>query len=355
MPPYTEPMTTGQMGDPDATSSPFPSDSNSAGAPAQPNAARPGAAQPGAGGVVLSADGQRALLVQYSDQTWTFPKGHLEPGETPAQTAMREILEETGVQAAELDWLPPTEYVNARGQHRLIDWFLMQALSEEIQLEDTFQSGGFYPVRQAASLLTFGADRQLLWQAEERWHRLQAHAAGPLYTLGERRPQIHPSAYIAPSAAVIGTVELAEGSSVWFGAVLRGDIEPVRVGARSNVQDGAVLHTERGCPCILEEDVTVGHGAMVHGAHCGQGSLIGMGATLLSGSRVGRGAVVGAGALLREGDEVPDGMVAVGVPARVVGTAAEFANAARYVANAQHYRQHLRPLNVPAPAEAEQH
>ncbi|MDO4263714.1 MAG: gamma carbonic anhydrase family protein [Deinococcus sp.] len=172
-----------------------------------------------------------------------------------------------------------------------------------------------------------------------------------MYALGERVPQLHPSAYVAPTAAVIGTVELAENSSVWFGAVLRGDIEPVRVGARSNVQDGAVLHTERGCPCILEEDVTVGHSAVVHGAHCAQGSLIGMGATLLSGSRVGRGAVVGAGALLREGDEVPDGMVAVGVPARVIGPAASFENAARYVSNAQHYRQHLRSLpSHPLPA-----
>ncbi|GHF97987.1 hypothetical protein GCM10017783_07400 [Deinococcus piscis] len=282
--------------------------------------------------------------MEYRGGGWTFPKGHLEPGETPTQTAVREILEETGVHAAELAWLPPTHYTNSRGQRRMIDWFLMQAHSTEVQLEDTFGDGGFYEVQEAAQRLSFPEDRQLLWLAEERWARLRGSASGPLYALGERHPQLHPSAYVAPTAAVIGTVELAEESSVWFGAVLRGDIEPVRVGARSNVQDGAVLHTERGHPCILEEDVTVGHGAMVHGAHCAQGSLIGMGATLLSGSRVGRGAVVGAGALLREGDTVPDGMVAVGVPARVIGPAGHFENASRYVANAQHYRQHLRPL-----------
>lgn len=316
-----------------------------------PGTQAPGAVQPGAGGVVFSLSGG-VLLVQYRDGTWTFPKGHLEPGETPVQTALREVLEETGVTAEELDWLPATRYTNDRGQARQIEWFVMRCEDETVVLEDTFQAGGFFGVHEAAERLDWPEDRQLLWQAETRLRLYERDngaeqeraAAGPLYALGERVPQVHSSAYVAPTAAVIGTVELAANSSVWFGAVLRGDIEPVRVGARSNVQDGAVLHTEKGYACVLEEDVTVGHAAMVHGAHCGAGSLIGMGAILLSGSRVGRGAVVGAGAVLREGDEVPDGMVAVGVPARVVGKAAQFENAARYVANAAHYRTHLRTV-----------
>lgn len=308
--------------------------------------------QHGAGGVVFSDAGQ-VLLVQCRSSGWTFPKARLEPGEAPAHTATRGILQQTGIEAAELDWLPPTSHTGARGERHVTDWFLMKALSEEMQLKDPVYGGGFYPVREAAGRLDLAEDLQLLWQAEERWSRRRG-PVGPLYALGERVPQVHRSAYVAPTAAVIGTVELAADSSVWFGAVLRGDIEPVRVGARSNVQDGAVLHTERGCPCILEEDVTVGHSAVVHGAHCGQGSLIGMGATLLSGSRVGRGAVVGAGALLREGAVVPDGMVAVGVPARVIGPAEHFENAARYVANARHYRQHLRPAQDPAQEPAQE-
>ncbi|WP_315941241.1 NUDIX domain-containing protein [Deinococcus sp. Marseille-Q6407] len=317
-----------------------------------------GGTQPGAGGVVFNRSGA-VLLVQYRDGSWTFPKGHLEPGETPVQTAAREVLEETGIQAAELGWLPPTRYTNNRGQQRELTWFLMEARSETVRLEETFQAGGFVTVAQAAQQLNFAEDQQLLWQAEQQRATLQRAGAarGPLYALDERMPQLHPRAYVAPTAAVIGSVELAEDSSVWFGAVLRGDIEPVRVGPRSNVQDGAVLHTDQGHPCILEADVTVGHGAIVHGAHCEQGSLIGMGATLLSGSRVGRGAVVGAGALLREGDVVPDGMVAVGVPARVVGSVgASFGNADRYVEKAQHYRQHLRALpQAEGEAQADRH
>ncbi|MFC6617357.1 NUDIX domain-containing protein [Deinococcus radiophilus] len=296
--------------------------------------------QPGAGGVVLNRRGE-VLLVRYRSGGWTFPKGHLEAGETPLQTALREVHEETGVQAAEVGWLPATRYTNDRGQRREIDWFVLEALAGKVQLEDTFIDGGFYPIEQARQLLSYPEDVQLLWQAEFAWAARQARSN--VYTLEDRQPVIHPSAYIAPGAAVIGTVSLAEQSSVWFGAVLRGDIEPVVVGARSNVQDAAVLHTERGHPCVLEEDVTVGHGAVVHGAHCGAGSLIGMGATLLSGSRLGRGAVLGAGALLRGGDEVPDGMVAVGVPARVIGPAQPFENAERYVRNAEWYARELLP------------
>ena len=170
----------------------------------------------------------------------------------------------------------------------------------------------------------------------------------PLYNLDGRGPEVHPSVFLAPSAEVIGQVTLGEQASVWFGAVLRGDTERIVVGARSNVQDGAVLHADPGFPCILAEDVTVGHRAIVHGAHCEAGSLVGMGAILLNGSRLGRGAVLGAGALLPEGKEVPDGMLAVGTPARVVRPVAATPNAASYVRNGERYRAGLRSQADPA-------
>ncbi|MCD0159190.1 gamma carbonic anhydrase family protein, partial [Deinococcus sp. 6GRE01] len=109
----------------------------------------------------------------------------------------------------------------------------------------------------------------------------------PRYALDGHVPHIHPTAFIAASADIIGQVTVAAHASVWFGAVLRGDIEAVTVGPSCNVQDGAVLHTDAGWPCILTDHVTVGHRAIVHGAICGPGSLVGMGAVMLSGSSLG--------------------------------------------------------------------
>lgn len=163
----------------------------------------------------------------------------------------------------------------------------------------------------------------------------------PLYNLDGAGPTLHSSVFVAPSADIIGQVTLEEEASVWFGAVLRGDVEPIRVGPRSNIQDGAVLHTDPGFPCTLEADVTVGHRAIVHGGYCGAGSLVGMGAVMLSGSRLGAGAVLGAGALLPEGAKVPAGMLALGIPARVVRPVTTPGNSARYVEHAQRYRQGL--------------
>lgn len=183
----------------------------------------------------------------------------------------------------------------------------------------------------------------------------------PLYTLDGQRPDVHSCAFVAPSADLIGRVQVGAGASVWFGAVLRGDTEALRVGERSNVQDGAVLHADPGFPCVLEEDVTVGHRAVVHGAHCEAGSLVGMGAIMLNGSRLGRGAVLGAGALLPEGREVPAGMLALGVPAkavRPVGGAVEgVPHAAGYVRRAERYRVGLKAdgldgLRADEPTEA---
>ncbi|WP_027461053.1 gamma carbonic anhydrase family protein [Deinococcus murrayi] len=173
----------------------------------------------------------------------------------------------------------------------------------------------------------------------------------PLYALADLVPDLHPSAFVAPSADLTGAVSVGEEASVWFGVVARGDIEPIFIGPRCNVQDGAVLHTDEGHPCRLEEDVTVGHRAVVHGATCEAGSLVGMGAVMLSGSRLGRGAVLAAGAVLREGQAVPDGMLAAGVPARVVRAAAPPGNAARYVAQAARYRRDARRLVPPAGGE----
>nr|WP_229670670.1 gamma carbonic anhydrase family protein [Deinococcus aquiradiocola] len=157
-------------------------------------------------------------------------------------------------------------------------------------------------------------------------------------------PHVHTSAFVAPSADLIGRVSVARNASVWFGAVLRGDTEAVTVGEGSNVQDGAVLHADPGFPCTLHAGVTVGHRAIVHGATCGAGSLVGMGAVMLNGSRLGTGAVLGAGALLPEGREVPDGMLAVGVPARVKGPAGAGGHAERYVQNARRFRTELTPV-----------
>lgn len=131
------------------------------------------------------------------------------------------------------------------------------------------------------------------------------------------------AAFVAGSAAVLGDVVLGPGSSVWYGAVLRADEGSIRIGARSNVQDNAVLHCDPGLTVTLGEDVTVGHSAVVHGCTVGDGAMIGMHATLLNGCVVGKGAIVGAGALVPEGKVIPDGAVAVGVPARVIKDATE--------------------------------
>lgn len=138
-----------------------------------------------------------------------------------------------------------------------------------------------------------------------------------------RRPQVGEQVYVAPTAVVIGDVVLDAQSSVWFGAVIRGDIGPIRVGARSSIQDNAVLHVNRRSPTIIGADVTVGHGAVLEGCRVEDGALIGMNATVLSGAVVGTGAVVAAGALVREGQQIPPETLAAGVPARLLGPLSE--------------------------------
>lgn len=139
-----------------------------------------------------------------------------------------------------------------------------------------------------------------------------------LRALGERCPEVDPSAFVAASAEVDGDVGLGPQVTVWYGAVVRGDIAPIRIGAASNIQDGCILHTDHDCPCTVGERVTVGHGAILHGCWVGDDALIGMRATVLSGARIGPGAIVAAGSLVPEGQVVEPGMVVMGVPARPV-------------------------------------
>jgi carbonic anhydrase/acetyltransferase-like protein (isoleucine patch superfamily) len=142
----------------------------------------------------------------------------------------------------------------------------------------------------------------------------------PLYELDGHKVATPPGGlyWVAPNAIVIGRVELAEDVSIWFGATIRGDNELIRIGARTNIQEGCVLHTDLGFPLTLGEDCTVGHMAMLHGCEIGKGALIGIGAIVLNGAKIGEGAVVGAGAIVPEGREIPAGMIALGTPAKVV-------------------------------------
>ena len=139
-----------------------------------------------------------------------------------------------------------------------------------------------------------------------------------LYRIHDKAPTVHPSAYVAESADVIGNVTLSEGSSVWSHVTLRGDNEPIFIGARSNVQESSVLHTDIGFALTIAEDVTVGHQAMLHGCTIGAGSLIGIQAVVLNGAVIGKGCLVAAGALVTEGKVFEDGMLIMGSPAKAV-------------------------------------
>lgn len=139
-----------------------------------------------------------------------------------------------------------------------------------------------------------------------------------LYALGERRPQVHADTWIAEGANVIGEVILEEGASVWFGATLRGDNEPIIVGAGTNVQENCVFHTDIGTPLTIGRNCTIGHKAMLHGCTIGNNTLVGMGATVLNGARIGDNCLIGAGALVTENKVIPDGSLVMGAPAKVV-------------------------------------
>lgn len=162
-----------------------------------------------------------------------------------------------------------------------------------------------------------------------------------VYRLGEKQPHLDPDNWVAPSAQVIGHVHLEAGCSVWFGAVIRADNEPMHIGAGSNVQDGAVLHSDPGFPLHIGANVTVGHQAMLHGCTIGEGSLIGIGAVVLNGARIGKHCLVAAGALVTEGKSFPDGSLIVGSPA-VVKRELSPEQISGLLDSARHYQENAR-------------
>jgi carbonic anhydrase/acetyltransferase-like protein (isoleucine patch superfamily) len=171
-----------------------------------------------------------------------------------------------------------------------------------------------------------------------------------IYELDGIAPQLADSAWVADSAQVMGDVALAADSSIWFGAVLRGDTETIRIGRGSNIQDLSVLHADVGMPLTVGEDVTVGHQVMLHGCTIGDGSLIGIGAVVLNGAVIGKGCLVGAGALVTEGKVFPDGSMILGSPAKVVRQLSPEQleglrrSAQHYVDNARRFRNGLKRL-----------
>lgn len=172
-----------------------------------------------------------------------------------------------------------------------------------------------------------------------------------LYRLGERRPELRGEQhYIADSAAVIGSVILENNVSVWFNAVLRGDNEPIHIGENSNIQDGAVLHTDPGIPLTIAANVTVGHQAMLHGCSIGEGSLVGIKAVILNHSVIGKNCLIGANTLITESNIIPDNSLVIGSPGKVVRTltdaeiAALHANTAHYVALTARYLDDCVPI-----------
>ena len=173
----------------------------------------------------------------------------------------------------------------------------------------------------------------------------------PLYEIAGQRPQIAEDAWVAPSADLIGDVRLEELASVWFGAVIRADNTPIVIGARTNIQEGAMCHSDPGAPLTIGDDVTVGHHAILHGCTIGNGTLIGMGATILNRAVIGEECLVGAGALVTEGKEFPAGYLIVGSPARAVRPLDDIqkamlkVSAAHYVAKQREYAQDLKRID----------
>ena len=174
----------------------------------------------------------------------------------------------------------------------------------------------------------------------------------PIYSLGTLTPELPDEGdyWIAPNAIAVGRVVLRKNASLWFGCTLRGDNEPIVIGENSNVQDGAVLHTDMGSPLVLGANVSIGHLAMLHGCTIGDNSLIGIGAVILNGARIGRNCLIGAKALIPEGKEIPDNSLVIGAPGKVVRevSAAQIemlqASASYYVQNWKRFAAGLKPL-----------
>ena len=171
-----------------------------------------------------------------------------------------------------------------------------------------------------------------------------------IYELDGTAPKLAAGAWVADNATVIGQVEMAENASVWYGCVVRGDSEKIRIGRNSNIQDGTVLHSDPGVPLTIGDDVTVGHQVMLHGCTIGDGSLIGIQAVVLNNAKIGRNSIVGAGSVVTEGKEFPDNSMIVGSPAKVIRTLAADAVAKfqrippHYVENAKRHASGMKKI-----------
>ena len=169
------------------------------------------------------------------------------------------------------------------------------------------------------------------------------------YRLGDREPTLPPGGeyWIAPNAVVAGNVILKKNASVWFGAVLRGDNDPITIGENSNVQDNSVLHTDLGSPLTIGANVTVGHMVMLHGCTIGDNTLVGIGSVILNGAKIGKNCLIGANCLITEGKEIPDNSLVMGAPGKVVRelspeqAAVMAAGSLHYVENWKRYRREL--------------
>ena len=174
----------------------------------------------------------------------------------------------------------------------------------------------------------------------------------PVYSLGAVAPQLpaEDEFWIAPSASVMGNVILKKNASVWWGATIRGDNDPIVIGENSNIQDGSVLHTDTGVPLTIGSNVTVGHLVMLHGCTIGDNSLIGIGSVILNGAKIGKNCLIGANVLITEGKEIPDNSLVMGAPGKVVREVSEHqamiltASAHHYVENWKRYRRDLKEV-----------
>jgi carbonic anhydrase/acetyltransferase-like protein (isoleucine patch superfamily) len=174
----------------------------------------------------------------------------------------------------------------------------------------------------------------------------------PVYSLGAATPQLpaEDEYWIAPSASVMGNVILKKNASIWWGATIRGDNDPITIGENSNIQDGSVLHTDTGVPLTIGANVTVGHLVMLHGCTIGDNSLIGIGSIILNGAKIGKNCLIGANVLITEGKEIPDNSLVMGAPGKVVREVSEHqamilrASAHHYVENWKRYRRDLKEV-----------
>jgi len=174
----------------------------------------------------------------------------------------------------------------------------------------------------------------------------------PIYALENLTPSLPEEGryWVAPNAQVIGQVTLGADAGIWFGAVVRGDNEPIEIGERTNIQENTVLHVDPGFPMKIGNDCTIGHNAILHGCTIGDATLVGMGATIMNGAKIGRGCLIGANALITEGKQFPDNSLIVGSPAKAIRTLDPAAGsgflkeAASYVKKGERYRKGLKPI-----------